>query len=214
MAWVPLQSSHRRVVFFASAVAAGAHLTAAFDHSESSLLAAVFVTVAVVQIGSGAWLLRVADRRASFLVGATTVVLLAAWAASRTVGLAIGHSHGPERAAALDITAAVAQVVVLFAIVGGWSRGTTTTTPWRRAITAFAVALAVAGFASRANGAPAGHHVTTPYAGTPEQARDDRREVPSPVPAPSMASESEAEPAAPAGHDHCSGAACEPHDHP
>lgn len=210
MGWVRLQTSHRRVVFLASAVAAAAHLGAAFEHRESSLLVAVFVSVAVVQLAAAVVFVRAGGRRASLAMAVTTVVLLAAWVVSRTVGLPIGHSHGPERAAALDITATAAQVLVLLTIVRGRSRRATS---WRLGVAAFAVALAVVGLASRSHVAPADHH-STPYASTPEPASVERSGVPSPTPAAAPAPEAEAVPADPSGHAHCSGAGCAPHAHP
>lgn len=206
MGCVPLETSHRRVVFLASAVAAGAHLAAAFEHRESSLLVGVFVSVAVVQLAAAVVFVRAGGRRVSLATGVTTVVLLAAWIVSRTVGLPIGHSHGPERAAALDITATAAQVLVLLTIVRGRSRRATS---WRLGVAAFAVALAVVGLASRSHVAPSDHH-STPYASTPEPARVESSDVPAPTPATST----DPEPAPPSGHKYGSGAGVEPHAHP
>lgn len=205
------ETLQQRVVFLGLGVAGIAHLAAAYEHRESPLLVGLFATIAVVQIASGVGFLRAPDRRRSF-VSMITVALLAAWAASRTVGLAIGHSHGPEAAAALDVTAAIAQVIVLLALVRGRSRRAASS---RRGIAAFAVALAVAGFASQSH-APSGHH-GPPYSASTEPAPAGRDATPAlrtPGSPMVLEVEVEAEPAAPTTHEHCSGAGCQPHDHP
>lgn len=162
---------------------------------------AVFVSVAVVQLAAAVVFLRAGGRRASLAMAVTTVVLLAAWVVSRTVGLPIGHSHGPERAAALDITAASAQVIVLFALVPGSRRALS----WRAGIAALAVVLAAVGVVSRTQ--PSTDHHGPRLASTPS-ALDDSTETEVRSPAPSS---SDAD-TAPVVDDHSD--EVEPHDHP
>lgn len=200
------QTIQQRAVFLGLAVAGAAHVAAAFEHRDSRLLVGLFVTVAAVQLASAVLFRGLTDQRASLLVATTTVAFLGAWAASRTVGLAIGHAHGPERAAALDLVAVAAQVVVLFALAATRSRGAAS---WRRGIAALALALAVSGFASRTH-PPADHHAP-PNATTAEPALVIGGEVP-PAATPPVSTAPAAAPAAPAGHQHSDAAA--PHSHP
>lgn len=152
--------SSRPVVSLALAVAGAAHLAAALDHRQAVPVAVLFTAVGTVQVASALLYSRTAGRSTRLLVALTTAAPLAAWAVSRTFGIAIGHSHGGEGVGPLEVTAVTAQLVVLFglALVGApRARG------WRIGVALVALLLAASAFAAPSS-PPAEHHED---AGTP-----------------------------------------------
>ena len=157
----PQGSPRVRWTAAALVVAGIGHAVAAFLHRQSGAAAASFVVAAVVQLALAVAAVRwPGSKRLRSAVVAVTVVLIGAWVSSRTVGIAIGHSHGPEAVGLLDAGTVAAELVALFAVVGaprrwaGWPR-------LSLALTASAVVVATAAFAA---GRPAqgDHHHAEP----------------------------------------------------
>lgn len=97
-----------------SAAAGMIHVAAATTHfGDSPQLGYGFLAVAVLQVLLGGALLRWTPP-APVLVAGVTIHLAAivAWAASRTVGLPIGHA-GPEPVGAADVSTVVLEVLVI-----------------------------------------------------------------------------------------------------
>ena len=213
-------TSTRCVAALALALAALAHGLAVVEHRDP-VAAAFFVGAAVVQAGlAAAYLLR-PSRRLRLVMSITTTALLGVWVVSRTVGVPIGHAHGPEAVGVLDATAVVAQTIALIAIaVAPGRRGQ------RRLRLSLAVALSVAMAATAAYAAsrPAvAHHGSDHSATVP--AKDVGPVLPAgqhpPSPgtstgttAPERHAAHAAGPAPAHTHDACDKRACEPHAHP
>lgn len=100
----------------ASLAAGGVHLAAAGAHlQESTVLGVAFLLTGSLQVLLGALVWRGLSRP---LVAALTVLhllALAAWAASRTVGLPVGHP-GPEAAGIADLVTVGLELVALTAL--------------------------------------------------------------------------------------------------
>lgn len=172
-------------------VAAAAHVLAALDHVESAAAASFFVAVAAGQAGLAFACLRHPSRPVRLGVAASTALLLGVWAASRIVGIAIGHAHGPEGVGLLDAIAVAAEAVVLILVTAVAPRA-----PWRRVAGIACLLLALAGTVVTAAARPAtGQH------GTPE-------------PVAATAPPGPFGPARPVAQAPCSGHACQPHAHP
>ena len=147
----------------AALVVAGiGHGAAAFLHRQSGAAAASFVVAAVVQLALAVAAVRwPGSKRLRSAVVAVTVVLIGAWVSSRTVGVAIGHSHGPEAVGILDAGTVAAELVALLAVVVGVPRRWVGWPRLSLALTTSAVVVTTAAFAA---GRPAqgDHHHAEP----------------------------------------------------
>jgi hypothetical protein len=91
------------------------HLQAAADHlDESRLYAVLFVGLGAFQAGWGVVMMRRPSRAAIWTGVASSVLVIAAWVASRTVGLPLGpDTAGPEAAGVLDVLATLDEAVIV-----------------------------------------------------------------------------------------------------
>ena len=115
---VALHTGRAAEVTLAAGLAFGCaliHLQAAIDHvSESRLYAALFVLVALAQAGWAGALLRRPSRRTVLAGIAGSLVMIAAWCASRTVGLPVGpDAAGPEAVGLLDVLATLDEAAII-----------------------------------------------------------------------------------------------------
>lgn len=103
----------------ALAVAGGAHLAAFPAHrGEGMAVSSFFLAAAIIQVAAAITILRGAATSVRAIIVLGNVSMLALWAWSRTFGLPIGAHHAmPERAGLLDVTAVVAQIVAIGALV-------------------------------------------------------------------------------------------------
>ena len=103
------------------------HLQAAIDHfDETALYGAAFVAVAVAQAGWGVLAVWSPGRLVPVAGMLLNLAVLAAWVASRTVGLPVGpDAAGPEAAGLLDVVATLNEIamVALMAATIGRRRG-------------------------------------------------------------------------------------------
>ena len=104
---------------WALVIAGGAHLAALPAHrGEGMAVSTFFLAAAIVQVAAATTILRGAGTSVRTVIVLGNVSMLALWAWSRTVGVPIGAHHGiPERAGPLDVTAVVAQVVAIGALI-------------------------------------------------------------------------------------------------
>lgn len=103
-------------VALASVAAGGVHLAAAGAHlQESVVLAAAFLVIGSLQVVLGALVWRGLSRPLATALTVIHLVALAAWAASRTVGLPVGHP-GPETVGAADLVTVGLELVALAAL--------------------------------------------------------------------------------------------------
>lgn len=149
-----LDTSVRWVAALALVIAAAAHAVAVADHRDS-FAAAFFVGAVLVQLGTAFAYVRNPGHPVRLVITGTTSLLLGIWAASRTVGIAIGHSHGPETLAIVDGVAVVAEVVALVAVTAASRIGR-----GRQLSLAVAVSMAIAAAAFFAASRPAVDHRT------------------------------------------------------
>jgi hypothetical protein len=113
-----LRAGHAPELMLAAGLSFGCaliHLQAAADHlSESRLYAVSFLFVAVAQ---GAWGVAMLSRpsRAAIWAGIVgSLIVVAGWCASRTLGLPIGpDSSGPEAAGVLDVLATLDELAIV-----------------------------------------------------------------------------------------------------
>ena len=116
-----LPTTSRAVTAAAMAIAGIGHAAAAAAHAGSLPAVASFTGASIAQLGLAVLvLLGVRRRMAAVLVVASSVALLGLWAASRTLGVSLGHGHGgPEPVGPLDLGVVASQVVAIVATLAG-----------------------------------------------------------------------------------------------
>lgn len=213
----PADRSTRSVAAMALVIAAVAHAVAVVDHRDSLAAAPFFVGAALLQLASAFAYLRTPSYRLRVLITGTTSLLLGLWAASRTVGVPIGHSHGPEALAILDGVAVAAEVVALVTVTAA-SR----LARWRQRSLAVALSMAIAGTAWFAASGPPVDHQAADHSSTAPAYRAHHGpppgdvEDPAAIPAQgvSMATTVVDPPGAMYEDKACHDSGCEPHAHP
>lgn len=212
-----VEPTTRRVAALGLVTAAVTHTVAVADHRDSFVAAGFFVGAVLLQLWTALAYLRRPTRRLGLLIMGTTALLLGIWAASRTVGIAIGHAHGPESVAILDRVAVTAEVVALVAVTS-----TSGLDRWRQLSLAVAVSMAVAGTALFAASRPADDHHTADHSTTPPAAgmhhlmpanQVERPALSRPAGEPPDAGTVDA-PVADHEHKTCHEPGCEDHAHP
>lgn len=212
------ETSTQWVAALALVIAAAAHAVAVADHRDSLTAAAFFVGAVLVQLGTALAYVCRPGHRVRLVIAGTTSLLLGIWAASRTVGIAIGHSHGPEALAIVDGVAVVAEVVALVAVTAASRIGR-----WRQLSLAVVVSMAIAGAASVAASRPAVDHHTSDHSPTspavtpyhaPSSGHAPDPAVILPVGGATFAGVADAPREAENEHEACHQPDCEAHAHP
>lgn len=105
-----------RILAAASLLAGLAHAVAAPHHvAESALYGAFFVAVTLGQFAYAGAVIGPGRRSIPFLLAAmaANAVVLATWIVSRTAGLPVGPHRTPEAIGPVDLTAAVAEMLLI-----------------------------------------------------------------------------------------------------